>query len=459
MHASDLRRHRAAQRRCIGDIQRSVLQAVDPREAIYGQVRRIGHVLTIDKHALDLQATRVFLIAIGKAAAPMSEALIDLLGDALFAGVLVTKHDHAAGFDAPSSLRVIEAGHPVPDAHSIKAARAIESLLRDATEHDLILCAISGGGSALVTYPSAEVTLADLQHVTTLLLRAGADIYDLNAVRKHLDQIKGGGLARWSHGARLIALILSDVIGDDLSVIASGPTAPDPSSFADAWRVIETYHLEDDLPASIKTHLQSGLRGDVSDTPKPGDALFDAIDNIIIGGNAMAVAAAARAARASGFNTLLLSSVVQGEAREAGRFISAIAREIDAHARPLARPACVILGGETTVTVRGDGKGGRNQELALAAAIGIDGMRDTWLLSFGTDGSDGPTDAAGAIASGDTLERARRWLPRRAADYLARNDSYAFFKALASAPDACEDLIITGPTGSNVNDVILLFMF
>ena len=453
----------------IRDVLRQTLDVADAREAIFLRVQRAGHVLTVGGRAIDLRAVeRIFLIAIGKAAAPMAGALVDLIGDRLSAGVLVTRHDHAGDFQAPDCLRIIEAGHPVPDASSIAGARAIAALLHDAAPRDLVLCAISGGGSALVTLPVEGVSLDDLQATTGLLLRSGATIHELNAVRKHLDGIKGGGLARLARGARTIALLLSDVVGDDLSVIASGLTAPDPSTFADAWRVIERFSLANTLPAPVREHLMAGLRGDVSDTPKPGDPLFEPVSHVIVGSNRLAVEAAERAARSHGLNTLVLSTFVQGEAREVAKVVAAIAREIDAHARPVARPACAIWGGETTVTVRGSGRGGRNQELALAAAFGVAGLPDTWIAALATDGSDGPTDAAGAIVTGETIARARQ-AGLDAQAYLANNDSHQFFLNLAGPRETFSKrsgegrdlpgLIVTGPTGTNVNDVLLLFMF
>ena len=433
---------------------RLTLAAVNPREAILRRVQRAGQGLTLNGDAVDLNdVDRVFLIAIGKAAVLMAGAVLDRLGDRIAAGVIVTRH--AGDYHAPDGVRLIEAGHPVPDANSIAGARAIENLLRDVTPRDVVLCVISGGGSALVTLPVEGITLDDLQATTGLLLRSGATVHELNAIRKHLDRIKGGGLARMAHGAKVIALILSDVVGDDLSVIASGPTAPDPSTFADAWRVIEQFNLADKVPRSVMAHLEAGRRGTVPETPKPGDPLFDSIRNIVVGSNRLAVEAAEQAARSFGFNTLVLSTFVQGEARDVAKVAAAIAREIDRHNRPVARPACVIWGGETTVTVRGQGQGGRNQELALSAALGIDGLRDACLVTLATDGVDGPTDAAGAIVTGETLARARE-VGLDAEKYLAKNDSYRFFQDLSSDPTG---LIRIGPTGTNVNDVLFLFMF
>lgn len=447
-----LRGDPVAQRQLIDAVMRAALDAVDPREAVFRRVKRMGGRLLIGDRAIDLRvAARVFLVAIGKAAAPMADALLDLLDDALTAGVLVTKRGHAGGFDAPSGLRVVEAGHPVPDAQSVAAVRAIETLLMDATSRDVLLCAVSGGGSALVTLPVAGVSLDDLQITTDLLLRSGATIHELNAVRKHLDRIKGGGLARMSRGADTVALLLSDVIGDDLSVIASGPTAPDPSTFAEAWQAIARFELAERLPGPVRAHLEAGRRGEVDDTPKPGDPLFARVTNLIVGSNRTAAEAADAHLRSLGFNTLLLSTFVQGEAREVGTVAAAIAREIAASGKPIARPACVVAGGETTVTVRGGGQGGRNQELALSSARGIEGLADTWVVALATDGGDGTTDAAGAAVDGGTMSRARA-AGLDAAQYLADNDSHRFFAELAG-------LIQTGPTGTNVNDLLFVFVF
>jgi len=449
-----LRSDPVAQRRLIDEAIRAALKAADPREAIYRRVQRIGGRLMVADRAIDLrQANRVFLVSIGKAAAAMADALIDLLDEALTAGVIVTKYGHVGDWQAPGSVQVIEAGHPVPDEHSVAGARAIENLLRDATERDLLLCAISGGGSALVTLPAEGISLADLQATTDVLLRSGATIHQLNAVRKRLDRIKGGGLVRLSGGASTLALILSDVIGDDLSVIASGPTAFDPSTFADAWRVIEEFDLADRLPESVRAHLQAGLRAAPASSTEP----FERVQNVIVGSNRVAAEAAEAFARSQGFNTLLLTTFLQGEAREVGKVAAAIAREIHAVDRPVARPACVIAGGETTVTVRGPGTGGRNQELALSAAFGIEGIRDTWIAALATDGGDGPTGAAGAIVNGEFMAQARA-ARIDAAKYLAENDSYTFFRDLAGHTVSA-GLIVTGPTGTNVNDLLLLFMF
>jgi hydroxypyruvate reductase len=431
-------------------LQRAALRSVDPAEAVYKFVSRVGDRLLVDQHAYDLrQFDRVFVVGAGKASIPMADAVCEVLREQLTGGLVITKYQHVDR-SLPMVVGVREAGHPVPDQNSIEATRDLVERLHQATPRDLIVCVISGGGSALMTLPADGIALADLQAATQLLLRAGATIHQINAVRKHLDAVKGGGLARAANGATLVTLILSDVIGDDLSVIASGPTVSDPSTFDDAWRVIEQFDLIDQLPASIRTRLARGRSGDIADTPKPGDALFDRVQTVIVGSNIIAAQAAEAAARQLGFNTLLLSTFVQGEAREVARVAAAIAKEIRHYNRPVAKPACMICGGETTVTVKGQGLGGRNQELALAAAIDIDNLPDTLIVALGSDGTDGPTDAAGALASGETVSRARA-IGLDAAAYLAGNDAYHFFQPLG-------DLIVTGPTGTNVNDLLFVLV-
>ena len=280
-----------------------------------------------------------------------------------------------------------------------------------------------------------------MQETTQLLLDCGADIHEINCVRKHISAIKGGQLARLAYPATVLALILSDVIGDDLDVIGSGPTVPDRSTFADAKAIFEIYGIWEAAPAGVRRRIDSHA----AETPKPGNKIFDRVQNLIVGSNRLAVDAAAREARALGFHTLVLSTLLEGEAREVARVHAAIAREIRATGRPVRPPACVLSGGETTVTIRGKGLGGRNQEFALAAALDISGLEDAVILSAGTDGTDGPTDAAGAIVDGTTISRAEA-LGLDAASHLSNNDSYHFFERLG-------DLIKTGPTGTNVADV------
>jgi hydroxypyruvate reductase len=323
-------------------------------------------------------------------------------------------------------------------------------LLRTAGARDLVITVISGGGSALVDLPAENIDLAQLRELTDGLLRSGATINEMNAVRKHLSLVKGGGLARIASPARVVSLILSDVVGNPLDVIASGPTVPDTTTFRDAWRVLERYGLADSVPRPIANRLRAGMRGEVPETPKEGDPIFDRVQNVVVASNDLAAEAATARARELGFNSLLLSTFVEGEAREVGKLFAAIARELAAFGRPCPRPACIVAGGETTVTVRGGGKGGRNQELALSAAIKIAGVDDVMIVAAATDGSDGPTDAAGAIADGSTVARATD-AGLDPADYLARNDSYSFFERLG-------DLIKTGPTNTNVNDLTFVYL-
>ncbi|HID33003.1 MAG TPA: DUF4147 domain-containing protein, partial [Anaerolineae bacterium] len=346
------------------------------------------------------------------------------------------------------------AAHPTPDAQGVAAARrAVETIVR-LGPNDLLITLISGGGSALLTLPASGLTLDDLQRTTDLLLACGAAIHEINAVRKHLSQVKGGQLAHLAHPAALLSLILSDVVGNPLDAIASGPTAPDPTTWADAWTVIQKYSLENVLPAAVRDHLLAGLAGRLPDTPKPGDPIFQRVHNVIVGDNAIAAEAARRAAEAQGFHAAILSTFVQGEAREVAQVLVALGREIVARNRPLSPPACLILGGETTVTLRGAGQGGRNQELALAAGVALARVPEAApivILSLGTDGTDGPTDAAGGVADAATV--ARGWaLGLDALAHLEHNDSHSYLKAV-------HDLLITGPTCTNVNDLMIIFVF
>jgi hydroxypyruvate reductase len=324
-------------------------------------------------------------------------------------------------------------------------------LLANTAQDDLVICLMSGGASALLVSPAPGLTLADLQSLTSALLACGASIYEINTLRKHLEQLKGGGLARLAAPARVATLILSDVIGNPLEVIASGPTVPDPSTFTDAYHILEHYRLIDHVPPGVIRHLEYGRAGQIHETPKPGEPLFSRVQNLVIGDNLQAALAALEQAVREGFHTLLLTTYLQGEARQAGSALAAVARQIDAPGHPLPRPTCLAAGGETIVTLQGDGLGGRNQELALGAVAGLAGLDDILLATLATDGGDGPTDAAGAIVSGETLERARQ-AGMQPEDYLARNDAYHFFDALG-------DLLKTGPTQTNVNDLDFIFAF
>jgi hydroxypyruvate reductase len=442
-----------AQRNRVLPILSAALEAVDPYHAVQQALRRDGNRLWLGNREYDLaEIERIFVVGAGKAGAPMARAVEDVLDDRLEPArtAVNVKRGHA---EPTRLVQLREGGHPIPDQDGVVGTERIVDLARQAGPRDLLLCLISGGGSALLQLPVAGVSLADTQQLTESLLRAGATIDELNAVRKHLSQVTGGHLARLAQPARVASLLLSDVVGNPLDVIASGPTAPDESTFQQAWAILERFGLWADraLPASVREHLDRGRRGLLSDTPKADAPLFKRVQNLVVGSNEAAALAAVGEAERRGFNCLLLSTFVEGEAREVARVFAALAREVNAHGRPLARPCCLLAGGETTVTVRGQGRGGRNQELALAAALKLAGLPDVLLVALATDGNDGPTDAAGAVADGSTLARAAQLGldPQRA---LADNDAYPFFDALG-------DLLLSGPTNTNVNDLTFIFAF
>lgn len=391
---------------------------------------------------------RLLLAAVGKAAVTMAAAAAEILGERLSGGVVVTKHGHAAGHRLPATLQVYEAGHPTPDIHGLQAAGEVQRLLEGAAASDRVLALISGGASALLPLPPPGVTLEELGALTGMLLRSGATIVELNTVRKHLDLLKGGGMARLASPAPLAALALSDVVGDPLDAIASGPTVPDPTTFADAWAILERYGLAEAAPPAIRERLQAGVRGEIPETLKPGDPLFENVTTTLIGSNRLAALAAKEAAEGLGYRSLILSTFVEGEAREIGKLAAALARGVARHGDPFPAPVCLVMGGETTVTVRGGGRGGRNQELALSAAIALDGLPGAAVMALATDGTDGPTDSGGAVVDGTTIARARSLgLDPQAA--LANNDAYPFLEQTGSQ-------LKIGPTGTNVNDLIVI---
>ncbi len=449
--------------RALAEIMAAALQAVDPAHAVRANLRRAGDAIVVGGRRYE-RIERVVLVGGGKAGVPMAQAACDILGERVGAGLVVTKEGHTRTMndegrtmnmqqDGPfivhrSSFIVLEAGHPVPDARGAAAAERMAGLLAGLGPNDLVLALISGGGSALLTWPAPGLSLDDLRALTTALLRCGASIGEINTLRKHCTRLFGGQLARLAAPAQVATLILSDVIGSPLDVIASGPATPDPTTFADAWAVIERYDLADALPPAVVAHLRRGLAGEVAETPKPGDPLWERVANTLIASNVIAAEAAVAAARDRGFNAMLLTTYLEGEAREIGRVAAGLARELALHDRPLARPALLIAGGETTVTLRGDGLGGRNQELALGAVEGLAGLPGALVIALATDGGDGPTDAAGAVAGGDTLARARA-LNLSPVAHLQRNDAYHFFAALG-------DLLLPGPTQTNVNDLLFI---
>jgi hydroxypyruvate reductase len=424
------------------------LQAVDPVAAINHYVKVNDGVLRIGERQFMLKDyDRILIVGAGKAVAPMAKAMEDHLGSRIADGIIVTKDDHGLPL---KKIKVREAGHPVPDARGVAGTEEILALIEKAAERDLVICLVSGGGSALLIAPVDDISLADKQHTTKLLLACGATIHEFNTVRKHLSRAKGGRLAQRAYPATVTSLILSDVVGDDLDVIASGPTVPDSSTFHDAQQILEGYGIWDQLAANVRNHFEQGSAGQIADTPKPGDTAFKKCSQVLVGTNLQALEAAGKAAEHLGYRPLILSSKTEGESREVAKFYTAIAKEVLSSNNPMEPPLCVLAGGETTVTIAGEGRGGRNQEFALASALSIDGVKNVVVLSGGTDGTDGPTDAAGAIADGATLARAREenMDPK---DFLRRNDSYSFFQKL-------DDLVITGPTRTNVMDIYMLLI-
>ncbi len=429
------------------EIFQAALKAVDPYESVRPYAGKIRLAFTEGGYS------RLLVAGFGKASCPMAKALEEQFPDILEKGTIITKYGHAIRKDrepgGSSVISVFEAGHPVPDENGIRATEEIITLLKDTDEKTLLVCLISGGGSALLVSPYESISLKDKQAITGLLLRSGADINELNTVRKHISKVKGGRLAEAAFPARVMSLIISDVIGDSLDVIASGPTSPDSTTYQDALRVIEKYGLRVSTPLSVLEVLQKGAEGLLPETPKEGSQLFDKVENIIISSNKKALGAAKSRAESLGFETEIISSEMTGEAREVGRELAQKAMSIKKTGK-LKRPCCFISGGETTVTVKGNGLGGRNMELGFAFAMEIEGIDGITLLSAGTDGTDGPTDAAGAVVDGETLKTAKAsGLDPK--EYLDNNDSYNFLKKSG-------DLLITGPTGTNVMDIQIIIM-
>jgi glycerate 2-kinase len=424
------------------------IRAVAPEACVARHLILSGTRLTAGGIGLDLDRIRhVYVAGAGKASAAMAGQVEALLGPRIHDGVVVTKYGHGMPL---AHCRVMEAGHPVPDAAGVAGAKALLEMVSRAGTQDLILCLISGGASALTPAPAAGITLADKQDTTRLLLGCGATIHEINTIRKHLSRIKGGQLCAAANGARIVSLILSDVIGDDLDIIGSGLTAPDTGYFRDCRSVLERYRLWDAVPEPVRQHLLAGIDGRVNETPKPGDTVFSLVKNQVVGSLTDALSAAETEAARRGFAPVVVSAAIQGEARDAAAFLCSMAKEVQSSGRPVSPPACLLSGGETTVTLKGSSKGGRNMELALAGALALEGTAGILLLSAGTDGTDGPTDAAGAFAGGDTVARAQV-LGLCAKTHLAGNNAYPFFHALS-------DLLITGPTRTNVMDMQILLV-
>jgi hydroxypyruvate reductase len=429
------------------------LSAVDPSKILKDRIRIEGDRLLIkteggSEKLFDLgRAHQIFLVGAGKASNSMAQAVEEIFGDRITAGVITTKYGHQLPLQ---KTEIIEAGHPLPDRKGYEGAKKIQRLLKESGPDDLVIFLLSGGGSALLPYPADRIDLKEKQEVTQLLLDCGADIREINTIRKHISRIKGGWLAKWAYPSTVVGLILSDVVGDQLDVIGSGPTVPDPSTFEQAWEILRKYDLLSEMAPSIRKYLQLGKQGKVEETPKPQDVTFERVYNTLIGSNILALQAAAKEAASLGFNTLILSSSIEGETREAARFHTAVAKEVMSSGNPIPRPACILSGGETTVTIRGKGLGGRNQEFVLASALEISGTGKIVLLSGGTDGTDGPTDATGAIADDTTVQRGKSsGMDPKA--FLDNNNAYPFFEKLG-------DLLVTGPTYTNVMDVRVILV-
>ena len=435
-------------RQTLRTIVAAALAAVDPEVAVRNHLSPGDGKITVDDTVLSLSdVDRVLVIGAGKAGVPMSRAVEAALGGLVYDGHVIVPHGQAAALER---IQIHEAGHPVPDEAGVQAGRAVLKVLADADEKTLVICLISGGGSALLVCPVEGVTLEDLQTTNQALLACGATIVEINTLRKHLSAVKGGQLARAAVPARMLTLILSDVVGDPLDAIASGPTVPDTTSFEDCAAIVDRYGLGNSLPSRVIRRLDDGASGGRIETPKPGDPMFDRVTNILVANNDNAVRAAARKADELGYKSFVLSTLIEGETCDVAKVHAAIAREIRASGRPCEPPCCLISGGETTVTLRGKGRGGRNQEFVLAAALDIDGADGITVCSVGTDGIDGTTDAAGAIADGQTATRSiAAGLDPYAS--LEENDSNAIFTAL-------DDLVVTGPTDTNVMDLRLVLI-
>ena len=422
----------------VARILSAAMQAVEPSAAVSRFFRREGGQLMINDQVYDLEKTgRIRILGLGKAAQAMTGPLAESLADQTPRGLLIPKQ---AFNPAWAGFEVQPGGHPVPDENSLTAGAKALELVRGLSENDLLICLVSGGGSALMVSPQPGLTLDNLQSLTRCLLACGARIDEINILRRHLDQVKGGGLARAAFPARVVSLILSDVVGNPLETIASGPTAPDPTSKADALEVLEKYDLTGKVPVAILKALENA-----PETPKPGDGLFGHVQNVIVGSNALAAQAALAKAKSEGFHPHFLGADWQGEARDVAK---KLCRKLKSDAK---KPFCMVAGGETTVSLRGGGLGGRNQELALAAVDALSGIKNVMLVTLATDGEDGPTDAAGALVTGETKERAQAMNLAPGA-FLHEHNAYRFFEPLG-------DLLKPGPSGTNVNDLTFLFGF
>lgn len=425
----------------------AALKATDSKKIIKSKVTVKSNTLRIGQHKFDLEKFKhIYVVGGGKASGRMAEVLESILGNRISNGIVNVPYK--SGRYRTHEIKLREAGHPIPDDAGMEGVKNMLELVSQAKKNDLVICLISGGGSSLMPLPRGNITLNDKQQVTGALLKSGATINEINTVRKHISSFKGGWLAEKAYPATIINLILSDVIGDPLDFIASGPTVPDSTTFSDAVEILRRYNLLNDMPQAVKTVLIKGQKGLIAETPKKRDKVFRKVCNIIVGNNRSATLAACNHLQKVGLRSLFLTSFLEGEARHVGTMLASIAEEIETSGNPLPKPCGIVAGGETTVTVVGDGKGGRNQEIALSAALKISGIDGVALASLSTDGIEGPTEAAGALVDGKTILRSHEQRIN-AINLLTNNDSFNFFLKL-------NDLIFTGLTGTNVNDISII---
>ncbi len=425
----------------------AALKAADPAAAVVSRVRIGKKTIVIGGRSVPLPSGGIIVLGAGKAAAGLARGLEKLLKDRIADGAIVVPE---VSSPLPRTVRVYAAGHPHPDSRNLRAAREVLRIAESAGPDDLVICLISGGGSSLLFLPHEGVGLREVRRLNTLLLKSGASIREINAVRKRLSRLGAGRLARTARPARVLSLIVSDVVGDEIAAVASGPTSPDPVTFREARQVLVRYGLNGKIGSGLRRYFQRGLKGKVPETPKPGDRIFRRVENHLILDNRRALSAAGAEAKRLGYRPLLLSSTIEGDTRQAALFHAAVVREILTSGRPVSPPAGLISGGETTVEVKGKGRGGRNQEFVLALAAELGGLDGVTILSAGTDGIDGPTDAAGAVLDAALWKRAAG-LGIDPKKYLGNNDSYNFFRPLGA-------LLKTGPTGTNVNDVRVILI-
>jgi glycerate-2-kinase len=424
------------------------LNAIDPKHIIKSKLMLKNSNLKVDSYSFDLKKFKnIYVIGGGKASGSMAEVLEQILDKRITNGLVNVPHGSK---NKTSIIKLHGASHPVPDEAGVEGTRRMLRMVGSAKDDDLVICLISGGGSSLMPLPRGNVSLVDKREITNALLKSGATINEINTVRKHISDFKGGWLAKKACPATILNLILSDVVGDPLDFIASGPTVPDSTTFKDAANVLKKYNLWNTAPESIKKVLSDGAKGLIPETPKADDKAFKKVYNVVVGNNRFSSLATCEQLRSNGLNTLLLTATLEGEARHVGTMLGSIAQEVSTSGNPVPRPAGIVAGGETTVVVTGKGRGGRNQEIPLAAALKLKRLNGAVVASLSTDGIDGPTDAAGAIADGKTLARALKTglTPEK---FLAENDSYHFFSKLS-------DLIFTGPTGTNVNDISVIIV-